>query len=418
MAFSLALLTSTIASQHNPLYLLFPTPFSANIFLLSSISLVTCYTLCDTLWLAKRDSEKGEKEKRLRRVKARSWLLTGFASLVLSVGSMPFLWDFASQGFDVAKVQRRELLASGIGAFFVAYLVLDLAIGMMYYKSQVSFLTGYFHHTAYTFLLLYLLHLNIPHVFCLAAVMEVPTLILAVSMLFPQTRSDMLFTSVFFITRIAFHSVLLTLFITPHGYLYGTSTYTPSGLPIGSYVPFLALSAAAPLHITWFSSSVRGMLKRRRAKALGLPTPLPTPGLEDEVPVPLTPTIKSPPSPFLLPLRPLVTTFPKTSRRIQQLHAQRQQYTREVSRYFRERLDQLPALPRLDLNDPKGRDENDVLRGLERPRIEALRVRAGKSSEDIRRLGGRLRRRVQGGQPAETLVEKEKLAVPAMGTVA
>lgn len=41
--------------------------------------------------------------------------------------------------------------------------------------------------------------------------MEVPTFVLAMSMLVPATRNDMIFTVLFFLTRIAYHSVLRTL---------------------------------------------------------------------------------------------------------------------------------------------------------------------------------------------------------------
>lgn len=46
------------------------------------------------------------------------------------------------------------------------------------------------------------------HVFAGAAIMELPTFVLALSMLVPALRSDMVFTSLFFVTRIVYHAVL------------------------------------------------------------------------------------------------------------------------------------------------------------------------------------------------------------------
>ena len=93
----------------------------------------------------------------------------------------------------------------------------------------MNILTGWIHHSAYTALLCLILYCDYGHVFALAAFMEVerfapvcypnsqltdrltlklPTFILALAMLVPATRSDVLFSTVFFLTRIAFHAVL------------------------------------------------------------------------------------------------------------------------------------------------------------------------------------------------------------------
>lgn len=37
---------------------------------------------------------------------------------------------------------------------------------------------------------------------------QLPTFVLALAMLVPATRSDVLFSTIFFLTRIAFHAVL------------------------------------------------------------------------------------------------------------------------------------------------------------------------------------------------------------------
>jgi hypothetical protein len=54
--------------------------------------------------------------------KKRSWILTGSVALVMTSASLPFVWDLMSSGLDVGSVRKREALAQGVTAFFMAYL--------------------------------------------------------------------------------------------------------------------------------------------------------------------------------------------------------------------------------------------------------------------------------------------------------
>lgn len=94
--------------------------------------------------------------------------------------------------------------------------------------------------------------------------MESPTLVLSVGMMFPAARNDSLFTALFFFTRIALHAVFICLYSSPYGRLNGARLYDATGEPIQSLVPIIGLCMAAPLHIIWFTNSVKGNLKRRR----------------------------------------------------------------------------------------------------------------------------------------------------------
>lgn len=225
-------------------------------------------------------------------------------------------------------------------------------------------------------------------------------------MLVPSTRSDIVFSTLFFLTRIAFHVVLstpppasplfprtltnslLTLvgcYATPYGRLHGTSTFLPSSTtPISSLVPVLSLCAAAPLHLTWFANSLRGQIRRARRAAS---TPLASPIL------PPVPASTVPPlSPFLLPARhhlvatassylssrlPLVPRFPSLQR--SPVNSRRYRIEHGVREFFA----------------AGDRDENDVLRVVGATPA-GLRLRAGKRGEELKRFGGRLRRGVVG----------------------
>ena len=61
----------------------------------------------------------------------RSWILTGAASFVVTLSSLPFLFDFVTSGFDVARVGRRERLSEAVIGSFLAYLACDCALGIV-----------------------------------------------------------------------------------------------------------------------------------------------------------------------------------------------------------------------------------------------------------------------------------------------
>ncbi|KAL8279361.1 hypothetical protein RQP46_008173 [Phenoliferia psychrophenolica] len=270
--------TSSLLPLSRPTYVL--VAFTLSLFGQSAIYLCACRYLFPT-----------SSSDALKAAKARAWVLTAVSSLVMTLCSLPFVSDFVRHGGDVAKIERREDLARATGSFFVAYLILDLFWGWRHYRSLMNVLTGWIHHTAYTLLLSYILYVDFGHVFALAAFMELPTFILALAMLVPATRSDALFSTVFFLTRIAFHAVLIAFYSTTYGRLHGTQTFIPlTTTPVPSLVPALALLAAAPLHISWFTSSIRGQLKRARRARAAVAAALPSES---------TPPL----SPFLLPAR-------------------------------------------------------------------------------------------------------------------
>lgn len=198
-------------------------------------------------------------------------------------------------------------------------------------------------------------------------------------MLVPSTRSDLLFTTLFFLTRIAFHALLRTsshpapqrpltpraviLFSTPYGRTHGTQTFSPSGTPLPSLLPIIGLLLAAPLHITWFLSSLRPLLRRRAAAP---PSPFLLPARQ------ISSYLSSRPLPSLprLPSIPRLSTIPRLTPRLT----------------FRR-----PALRPLTVIDILGAAEGwNVAGGEMRERgIAEIRRRAERGSEEVKRFGGR-----------------------------
>lgn len=273
-------------------------------------------------------------------------------------------------------------------------------------------------------------------VFELIRRVQLPTFVLSLAMVFPATRSDTTFSILFFATRIVYHAYLsasipptcstpshmfpaVTIYATPYGRLHGTQLYSTTSSPLYSIVPLFGLCAAAPLHILWFQSSIRGQLKRhRRAQLARIPTP---------------------PSPFLLPARRLLPTLSlptlppsflslsasisrqRTSFRRPYLVARNglkgNTYGRTTYDYlivsaesFRVELEGLgkralaareAAGVEVDAIGKRAAERVDAgVRAVSREGREEMRKRGaeewGRRGEEVRRFGGRMRRRVGG----------------------
>ncbi|KAJ7778915.1 hypothetical protein B0H16DRAFT_1683226 [Mycena metata] len=183
----------------------------------------------------------------------RAWILTTIASAVMTLTSLPFVRDYAlalRAGGGVADVQLRTPAAVAVNRFFQAYLAADMFMGGMYYRDQIGMLTGWVHYVAYLGITEIAIRCAWAHIFCFAACMELPTLLLGLSTLLPPLRSNTLFALAFLLTRILLHLVLLLSYAR-----------TPA-----TRVPALILAGVFPLHVMWFAGCVRGFVRRFRAR--------------------------------------------------------------------------------------------------------------------------------------------------------
>ncbi|KAJ7100911.1 hypothetical protein B0H15DRAFT_995610 [Mycena belliarum] len=228
-------------------------------------------------------------------VRQRAWLLTTLASALMTAAALPFVLDFAcgvvgsvrgaktdaGMGFGsglglgaVRAVQPRAWLAVPVNRFFQAYLVGDLLLGALCYRTQVGLLTGWVHHAVYIAVTEIALRAGWAHVFCFCAVMELPTLLLGLGTLLPRARSNTLFAATFFATRIVLHLVLVLAYALPTGQPVPSSSAssatsagasTSVGALTGSPVPALVLASVFPLHAMWFAGCIKGFVRRARA---------------------------------------------------------------------------------------------------------------------------------------------------------
>ncbi|KAI5989816.1 hypothetical protein F5J12DRAFT_922845 [Pisolithus orientalis] len=176
-------------------------------------------------------------------VKQRSWILTTISSAVMSIASLPLAYDYLSSYGDITRIRTLQH----------AYLIADIVLGLLHYRSKVNWLTGWVHHSVYVFVVEYAIRMNWSHIFCLCAIMEIPTFVLAVATINPNLRSDVLFATTFFLTRIALHIRLgLSLFLQR------------ARVSEGSMGPGIIMACIFPLHAFWFSGCVKGFVRRNQ----------------------------------------------------------------------------------------------------------------------------------------------------------
>lgn len=185
-----------------------------------------------------------------------SWILTAISSAVMSLASLPFLWAYFSSGASVKSIRMLPNFAVLVVRFFQAYLAADLTLGSIYYRSRISLLGGWIHHSMYILIIELVVRGSWSHIFCLAGSMEIPTSIFAIATFYPHLRSDILFAVAFFVTRILFHVVLIVSYISQENRVQAAG---------GSFTPAIVLSMVFPLHMLWFVGCIKGFIRRAGA---------------------------------------------------------------------------------------------------------------------------------------------------------
>ncbi|KAI6105937.1 hypothetical protein EDD16DRAFT_223816 [Pisolithus croceorrhizus] len=186
-------------------------------------------------------------------VKQRSWILTTISSAVMTIASLPLAYDYFSSYADITRIPQSSMWTYCACRFFQAYLIADIVLGLLHYRSKVNWLTGWVHHSIYVLVVEYAVRMNWSHIFCLCAIMEIPTFVLAIAALNPNLRSDVLFATTFFLTRIALHVRL------------GLSFFLQRArVTEGSMGPGILMACIFPLHAFWFSGCVKGFVKRNQ----------------------------------------------------------------------------------------------------------------------------------------------------------
>ncbi|KAI0084522.1 hypothetical protein BDY19DRAFT_525593 [Irpex rosettiformis] len=194
----------------------------------------------------------------------KSWVLTAISSAIMTACSVPYIWSWFVSG----RIFEGGHWADKSCCFFVAYLLCDLIIGSMHYRSSINLLTGWIHHTIYILLLTLLV---LPHSFSsffnMCCILELPTLLLSLGSLNKNLRNDYLFASVFFATRICLH-MYIALWCTLEAFrestVNGPGDGGPRSISDKTWIPPTALTVIFPMHAMWMKDCVRGILRRRK----------------------------------------------------------------------------------------------------------------------------------------------------------
>ncbi|KAF9458427.1 hypothetical protein BDZ94DRAFT_1201167, partial [Collybia nuda] len=185
--------------------------------------------------------------------KQKSWIVTTISSFVMSIASLPFVWDYVLGGGSVLHIRTLPVFAAPINRFFQSYLAADLILGTFFYRSRLSFVEGWIHHSIYILVVELAIQHSWPHIFCLCASMEIPTFILGLTTLHPRLRNNSLFASSFFATRIVFHIILTVAYFSEETRVAATG---------GSFIPAILLALVFPLHVVWFIGCIKGFIRR------------------------------------------------------------------------------------------------------------------------------------------------------------
>ncbi|KAL7408883.1 hypothetical protein BDY24DRAFT_405077 [Mrakia frigida] len=202
----------------------------------------------------------------LHQTKRRAWILSGVTAIIMTTLGLPFVYDFVRVGGDVGEMNKRrreehgnrELLGQVLCCGYLAFLVCDLVLGRIFYKEHMTYLraTGYVHHPVYAVMMVVCLATHQEYIFGIATLMEFPSFFSSLSNMNPRFRNDVLFSALFFATRVVFHSCMSWGFVRE--WVKGGDVTT-----MGVFFPLMAL----PLHMHWARASIKGILRRRKLRS-------------------------------------------------------------------------------------------------------------------------------------------------------
>ena len=181
--------------------------------------------------LASADDKAPDPTARLGWIPA---LINAFVTLIISI-KFVYLYPF-NYSLDY-YIDIYDPLAVFAVYFFIAYMILDLILGSIFYPKHMDWLSGYVHHILYIGIFGLWLYNNMAIAACLTFFEEIPTLILSIGKINHKYRSDAIFGLSFFLIRIVYH-----------GYLVGVILVAETLQPVLLYPSLLAMS----MHIYWF----------------------------------------------------------------------------------------------------------------------------------------------------------------------
>jgi hypothetical protein len=135
-----------------------------NSFIFSSTLLLTSF-----IFLSKNNFLKNKQQK--------AWILTFITSIVMTLGSIPFLFQLIfNANWNVNNLPNESTLSIILVGFFMTYCIIDILLGKFFYENEISNVTnmkGYLHHLVYLVLSSFVIYKQRTEIFCLMSIFEV-----------------------------------------------------------------------------------------------------------------------------------------------------------------------------------------------------------------------------------------------------
>lgn len=181
------------------------------------------------------------KSNLLRTTRERAYVCTLLSSSITSMSSLPLVYQLLTNGGDLSEILVYRTWTVIATTFFMTFLIMDLSIGIVFYKDKIELLTGWIHHITYLGVLTWAIHNQYTSVFIMMCSLEVPTFILAIGSVRSYLRRDYIFATTFLLTRILFHAYAIKCawVMKPYG-------------PVVN-----AVAAFFPVHCFWFYGNLK-----------------------------------------------------------------------------------------------------------------------------------------------------------------
>ncbi|KAI7866308.1 uncharacterized protein EV154DRAFT_488575 [Mucor mucedo] len=196
------------------------------------------------------------RTKLARNEKERAYVCTLLSSSITSTCSLPLVYELLSNGGDLSALLVYRTWTVVATTFFMTFLIMDLCIGVFFYKNKIDMLTGWIHHLTYLITLTWAIHHQYSAVFIMMCVLEIPTFVLALGSVRSHLRRDYVFAGTFLLTRILFHA-------------YAISCAWKLN-PFGPVVN--ALTFFFPVHCFWFYGFIKQQIRLMKTDPKITPT--------------------------------------------------------------------------------------------------------------------------------------------------
>ncbi|UZO29076.1 uncharacterized protein OCT59_022569 [Rhizophagus irregularis] len=219
-----------------------PSLLSLNFFTIPNASLLTnSFLFSSTLLLTSFIFFTKNKNKQQK-----AWFLTFLTSIVMTLGSIPFLYQLIfNANWNVNNLPSESNLSIILVGFFMTYCIIDLLLSKFFYENEISNITnmkGYLHHLVYLVLSSFVIYNQRTEIFCLMSIFEASTLVLATGKINNKSpKQDLLYATTFVSTRLLFHAIMIYLYFNYHQ----------------SKSIWLILSFLYPFHCYWFYGFIR-----------------------------------------------------------------------------------------------------------------------------------------------------------------